>query len=162
MPFITVLNQRRYVGKEQGSLVKLQLGVNDWITKKRNKNETDEDMESRVTAELLKEMQSRAAASTAAEMLRGEVPCSASHESRRFVSPAPSRPIREPGGVKGKPSPSNPDSEVRMMPPPPPKRPATRGERAVARQLRLPDQALCQQHPSAPTCTATIKHQWGP
>ena len=132
MPFITVLNQRRYVGKEQGSLVKLQLGVNDWITKKRNKNETDEDMESRVTAELLKEMQSRAAASTAAEVLRGEVPCSASHESRRFVSPAPSRPIREPGGVKGKPSPSNPDSEVRMMPPPPPKRPATRGERAVA------------------------------
>ena len=62
--------------------MKLQLGVNDWITKKRNKNETDEDMESRVTAELLKEMQSRAAASTAAEMLRGEVPCSASHESR--------------------------------------------------------------------------------
>ena len=48
------------------------------------------------------------------------------------MSPAPSRPIREPGGVKGKPSPSNPDSEVRMMPPPPPKRPATRGERAVA------------------------------
>lgn len=58
--------------------MKLQLGVNDWITKKRNKNETDEDMESRVTAELLKEMQSRAAASTAAEVLRGEVPCSAS------------------------------------------------------------------------------------
>ena len=69
MPFITVLNQRRYVGKEQGcSLVQLQLGVNDWVTKKRNENETDEDMESRVTAELLKEMQSRAAA----EMLGGE------------------------------------------------------------------------------------------
>ena len=85
MPFITVLNQRRYVGKEQGSLVKLQLGVNDWITKKRNKNETDEDMESRVTAELLKEMQSRAAASTAAEMLRGEVPCSARCWNKRVT-----------------------------------------------------------------------------
>jgi hypothetical protein len=52
MPGITVLGHPYPVKKPQGSVVKIQLGVNWWIIKKRNKGESDAAMQARVCMEV--------------------------------------------------------------------------------------------------------------
>jgi hypothetical protein len=48
MGVINIENTDYGVGNKQGSLVRIPLGVNEWLLKKRNKGESDKAMEARV------------------------------------------------------------------------------------------------------------------
>ena len=93
------------VGRAQGSTVCVQFAINEWKPKKRNKNESDEAMQTRVQADVNKWRANQQGATEAAASAG---------------SPASLRK----SSLSLKPSPPGAQGRLTDLPPPPPKRPS--------------------------------------